>query len=109
MEDLDIDDLKDSISKLVDQWYKGEVALAKPSNELPQRILPKDKRIVRTKTSGDRVYILDEIKKTRQWVTSPEVLKSLGFELSDAIEIDDADLFKYQMSSPLYRVVDENE
>lgn len=75
--------------------------------EEPVRVLPEGKRVVRTKSSGDRVYLIDEVKKTRQWVTNPEVLKSLGFEIGDVNEVDETEFLKYQMGSALYRV--ENE
>lgn len=74
------------------------------TNAPAERVLPEGKRVVRTKTSGDRVYLLDETKGTRQWVTNPEVLKSLGFESSDVTEIDDDELLKFQMGPALYRV-----
>lgn len=110
---LDIEHLKLQINNLVDQWYKGELARAKPENEeaavAELRELPKDKRVVRTKSTGDRVYMLDEAKKTRAWVTNPEVLKSLGFELTDVTDVDDNELLKYQMNPALYRVVDAPE
>jgi hypothetical protein len=66
--------------------------------------LPEGKRVVRTKTSGDRVYLLDDAKKTRHWVTNPDVLAKLGFELSDVGEANDTELLKYQMGPALYRV-----
>lgn len=74
--------------------------------DAPVRVLPEGKRVVRTKTSGDRVYLLDETKGTRQWVTNPEVLKSLGFEIEDVTEVDDNELLKFQMGPALYRVAD---
>lgn len=73
----------------------------------PARDLPKDKRVVRTKTSGDRVYLLDEVKKTRQWITNPDVLDSFGFELGDVGEVDEDEMLKFQMGPALYRRVDE--
>lgn len=101
----------DKIKAFIDTLVDGEDAdLGKTSDsepDQPQRELPKDKRVVRTKTSGDRVYYLDDVKKTRQWVTNPDVLKSLGFELSDVVEVTDMDLLKYQMGAALYRV-DQN-
>lgn len=65
---------------------------------------PADKRVVRSSSSGDRVYLLDEIKKTRQWVTNPEVLKGLGFEITDVADIEDVELLKYQMAAAIYKV-----
>ena len=72
----------------------------------PARVLPEGKRAVRTKTSGDRVYFIDEVKKTRAWVTNPDVLDSLGFEMGDVVDVEEDELLKYQMSSALYRRVD---
>lgn len=68
------------------------------------RVLPEGKRAVRTKSSGDRVYLLDEVKKTRQWVTTGENLTALGFEMEDVIEVDDKELLGYNMAAAIYRV-----
>ena len=100
------------LHQLIDQWateqrehsLEGEGQI---SSE-PVRELPKDKRAVRTKTQGDKVFYLDEVKKTRQWVTSPEVLSSLGFEIGDVTEVDDTELMKYQMAAAIYRPVVES-
>jgi len=59
-------------------------AVSEPETEAE---VPVDKRVVRTKSSGDRVYMLDEVRKTRQWVTNPDVLKGLGFTPEDVKEI----------------------
>lgn len=75
--------------------------------EAPARELPKDKRVVRTNVGGDRVYMLDEVKMTRAWVSNPDVLDSLGFTLNDVTEVQEDELMKYQMSPALYRRVDE--
>jgi hypothetical protein len=76
-------------------------AVSEPETEAE---VPVDKRVVRTKSSGDRVYMLDEVRKTRQWVTNPDVLKGLGFAPEDVKEIDDLDLLKYQMAAAIYKV-----
>jgi hypothetical protein len=60
--------------------------------------------VVRTKQSGDRVYLLDEEKKTRQWLTNPEVMKKLGFEMGDVKEVKDEEILTYAMGSAIYRV-----
>lgn len=78
--------------------------LAQEAEAVESRVLPEGKRVVRTKSSGDRVYLLDEVKKTRHWITSPEILKAQGFELDDVTEVDDQELLKYQMAAALYRV-----
>lgn len=98
----------DAVLGLVDNTTENQAILG--ANELiqPVRELPKDKRVVRTKASGDRVYLLDEVKKSRAWVTNPEVLKSLGFELNDVGDVDEEEMLRYQMSAALYRLVDED-
>lgn len=101
--------------KLVDELYDMKEAVdtdiagdgSGGDVENPVRELPKDKRVVRTKASGDRVYLLDDVKKTRQWVTNPEVLDSLGFTLIDVGEVEEDEMLKYQMGPALYRRVDE--
>src|SRR3954463_2453285 len=70
----------------------------------PTRELPEGKRAVRTKSTGDRVYLIDEIAKTKAWITSPEILGKLGFELSDVDDVDDASLLGYSMTASVYRV-----
>ena len=72
--------------------------------ETPARTLPEGQRVVRTKSSGDRVYLLDDNKKSRQWITNPDVLAKLGFEQGDVKEVDDSLLLKYSMGPALYRV-----
>lgn len=86
---------------------KNEVAAPLPVSAVsvePAKILPEGKRVVRTKASGDRVYFLDDVKKTRQWIANPDVLTQLGFEMSDVVEIDDTEMIKFQMGPALYRV-----
>ncbi len=103
------------LHELIDKWAAEEREQQSPGvtgeaniEMQPPRELPKDKRVVRTKTQGDKVFYLDEIKKTRQWVTTPEILASLGFEIGDVAEIDDTELSKYQMASAIYRPVNES-
>jgi hypothetical protein len=129
---MNIEDLKKQIIDTIDKWNSqqehhtvstpstleysiggdgiigdtlGGVTTEAPVEE-PKRELPEGKRVVRTKSSGDRVYLLTEdvTPKTRQWVTNPEVLKGLGFESSDVTEVDDNELLGYQMASAIYRV-----
>jgi hypothetical protein len=107
MADIDVNALRKLIDEAITQWAAGTSPDESPNTAVadkPERELPKDKRVVRTKASGDRVYFIDEEKKIRQWVTNPEILKSLGFELSDVNEVDDAELLRYQQVGPLYRV-----
>lgn len=105
---MDVSELKQKINNIIDDWADGEMSTSDPGVEpdTPDRKLPEGKRAARTKASGDRVYMLDEAKKTRHWVTNPEVLKSLGFELKDVVEVEDVEMLKYQLGSAIYRVED---
>ena len=99
------------LHQLIDQWAADERA-AEPkiegeaviTPEAPARVLPEGQRVARTKSSGDRVYLLDDNKKTRQWVTTPEILKGLGFEAADVIEVDENEFLKYQMAAAIYKL-----
>jgi hypothetical protein len=102
------------LHELVDEWYQEQLKANEPSIETvsaeivpeePKRELPEGKRAVRTKSQGDKVFYLDEEKKTRQWVTNPDVLDSLGFKIEDVTEIDDMELMRYQLSSAVYKPV----
>lgn len=115
---MDIESLKQNLSKAVDEWYKtqptvsftttgtDEVVTLQPEESVlaPERVLPEGKRVVRTKSSGDRVYLLDENQKTRQWVTNGDILQALGFEFGDVVDVDDNELMKYNMGPAIYRV-----
>lgn len=100
------------LHKLIDDWAaKQPKVTISTASEASVEVSPEDKpekadgqRVVRTKTSGDRVYLLDEEKKTRQWVTNPDVLRSYGFEAADVSEVDDTELLKYNMAPALYKV-----
>ena len=99
--------LKELIDKLTEKKIKVDIVEpAEEEKKEEKRVLPEGKRVVRTKSSGDRVYLLDDTQdpKTRSWVTNPEVLKGLGFEIEDVKEVDDAELLKYAMSAAIYRV-----
>lgn len=99
----------DLVDKLFDTWENADKsAVPEPVAEEPKRVLPEGKRVVRTKSSGDRVYMIDEVKKTRQWVTNPDVLAGLGFVIEDVVEVDDSELMGYQMGPALYRIDEKN-
>lgn len=111
------------LHKLIDEWAakqdvvtvevgKDYVATIPVDNEpqeaevveaTEERKLPEGKRVVRTKSSGDRVYLIDEVAKTRHWITNPEVLQGLGFEMTDVVDVEDNELLKYQMGAAKYR------
>lgn len=109
---MDVEDLKKKVNNIIDDWADGQkvVPSAKQVSEgdVPEpkeeRKLPDGKRVVRTKASGDRVYMIDEEKKTRHWITNPAVLKGLGFELGDVAEVEDTEMLKYQLGQAIYRV-----
>lgn len=120
MSDVDVTGLRKLIDDAITQWAAGgapvNAPVASPANELtevidevPNRTLPEGKRVVRTKSSGDRVYLLDEEKKTRQWVTSADNLDKLGFVMEDVVEVGDAELLGYQMGSAIYRVDNDTQ
>lgn len=93
---------------LIDQLFDGIVQEA-PVNtsdeaEVVKTERPDGKRAVRTKSSGDKVYVLDPEKMTRHWVTNADVLKSLGFELTDVGEIGESEAMKYQIGPAIYKV-----
>ena len=104
------------LHQLIDQWaaeerdnkelIEGQSVTSEevPTVEVPVRVLPEGKRVVTTKSSGDRVYLIDEVKKTRQWVTSPEMLNSVGFEFGDVTEVPDDELVRYSMGAALYKL-----
>lgn len=111
MADVDVAALRKMIEDTITQWAAGVSApVASPTNEITEvvdeRVLPEGKRVVRTKSSGDRVYLLDEVKKTRQWITNPEVLAGLGFEVGDVVEVEDSEIMKYNMAAALYKIPD---
>lgn len=89
----------------LDTSMLGNIEQFSAETRVPE--LPEGRRVVRTKTSGDRVYFLDDDKKTRQWATNPEVVDSLGFTLADVVEVEEDELLKYQMGPAIYKRVDE--
>lgn len=112
---MDTEDLKKRLNDIIDIWagenglnvVGGTLAKLPDESEVtsePARVLPEGKRVVRTKSSGDRVYVLDDDKKTRQWITNPDVLKGIGFEIEDVEEVEDNELLKYQMGPAIHRV-----
>jgi hypothetical protein len=105
---------REEAHKLIDKLYDIEPAVTTEDGaieaevvEAPKRVLPEGKRVVRTKSSGDRIYMIDDVKKTRQWVTNPDVLKGLGFEFGDVVEINDTELLANQMGPALYKVPED--
>jgi hypothetical protein len=68
------------------------------------------KRAIRTKDTGDNVYLIDDIAKTKAWVTAtkpetgPDTLRKLGFEMSDVQEVESRSLIGYQQMRAIYKV-----
>lgn len=106
------------LHQLIDQWAAEERAAEQTDAEQPANVSSMEeatphvpavidgKRVVRTKTSGDRVYMLDEKAKTRQWVTTGDILTALGFSMADVSEIDEAEFMKYGMGPAIYKLPD---
>lgn len=116
MENIDVAALREfvhaAVEEAITQWTAGaapEQTSPTSTNtevidETPVRTLPEGKRVVRTKSSGDRVYLIDENGKTRHWVTNLEVLKDQGFEMEDVVELEENELMKYNMGPAIYKV-----
>lgn|SRR3990167_1649170 len=103
---MSIDILKQRINNVIDDWA-DEQENTQPDEdvqEVPGDTAPSDQRVVRTKSSGDRVHLLDESEGTRHWVTSAEILEASGFSLTDVQEVEDSELLKYKMGKPIYKV-----
>lgn len=113
-----IQELKEKLIAVIEDWGDRFIQEVDITSEIPvepleaeivseeKRVLPEGKRAVRASSTGDRVYYIDEEKKTRQWVTNPDVLKKLGFELSDVAEVTEEELLRYQMAAAVYQVND---
>lgn len=94
------------LHKLIDDWAAKQ---GKPEliGEATIELKPPrtdGKRAVRTKSTGDRVYLIDDNAKTKAWITSPEILAKLGFEMNDVVDLDDKELVSYAMAPSIYRV-----
>lgn len=53
-----------------------------------------DRYTVRTKYTGDRVYLIDG--KTRAWIKNPETLSALGFTLGEEKTIEYDELVQFE-------------
>lgn len=97
------------LHQLIDEWAGVSGITFTPAEtapEEPKKELPKDKRVIRTKSTGDRVYLIDDTAKTKAWVTSAEILEKLGFTMADVEEVEDSALVGYAMTASVYRVED---
>ena len=62
--------------------------------------------LVRSNNSGDKIYFVKD--GTKHWVTSPEVLKALGFDFGQEKEIDRTVMAGLQSGEPI-RIQNVNE
>lgn len=107
MGQVDVTQLRKLIDEAITQWVAGGSADVSPSPtaavvDKPERT--DGKRAVRTKSTGDRVYLIDDNAKIKAWITSPEIMTTLGFEMSDVEDLEDSALVGYQMNPSIYRV-----
>lgn len=101
---MDIEDLKYQLNNAIDQWASQTTPVVEGEVVIEPRT--DGKRVIRSKGTGDRVMLLDPTAKTKAWVTSPEILTKLGFEMSDVEDIDDKELLEYTTAPSIYRVED---
>ncbi len=95
-----------SLHQLIDDWAAQQpdsTGNIIPETPTEARVLPEGKRVVRTKQGGDKVYLIDEVPKTRQWITKPEILDALGFIMDDVVEIEESELFRYNQGTAIYK------
>lgn len=107
MSQIDVTTLRKLIDEAITQWVAGTSPDDSPDTAVVDKPERTDgKRAVRTKGSGDRVFLIDDNAKTKAWITSPEIMAKLGFEMSDVVDLEDSELISYQMSPSIYRVDD---
>lgn len=105
MGEIDVTTLRKMIDDAITQWVAGASPTDSPDTAIVDKLERTDnKRAIRTKSTGDRVYIIDDSAKTKAWVTSPEVLTKLGFTMEDVEDLEDNQLVGYQMAPSIYRV-----
>ena len=103
---MDIEDLKFRVAATIDQWAKdqGSVPASVEVEPEPKKVVKEGQRAVRTKSTGDRVFLVDDVAKTKAWITSEKILTELGYEMGDVVEVDDKDLITYALAPSIYRV-----
>lgn len=107
MSDVDVTQLRKMIDETITQWVAGGSAdvSPEPTAAIEDKGARTDgKRAVRTKSTGDRVYLIDDSAKTKAWITSPAIRDALGFADADVEELEDSELVSYQMAPSIYRV-----
>lgn len=58
-----------------------------------------DKRVVRTKQTGDKVYVVEN--NTARWVKNPETLYELGFDFGSVENIEQEEFFSFDRDEPI--------
>lgn len=111
MAEIDVANLRKLIDEAITQWAAGVSPTDSPDTAIVDKPERTDgKRAVRTKSTGDRVYLIDDNAKTKAWVAGtqakpgPELLKELGFEMTDVVEVEDSTLLGYTMQPSIYQV-----
>lgn len=107
MGNVDVTQLRKLIDEAITQWEAGGSADVSPEPTAAvedKRPRTDGKRAVRTKTSGDRVFLIDDNAKTKAWITSQEILNKLGFEIEDVQDLPDEELISYQQVPSIYRI-----
>lgn len=105
MGNVDITQLRKMIDEAITQWEAGGSADVSPEPTAAVEDKRTDgKRAVRTKSTGDRVYLIDDNAKTKVWITSPEIMSKLGFEMADVEDSEDSELVNYAMKPSIYRI-----
>lgn len=103
MGQVDITTLRKLIDEAITQWVAG----TSPDDSPDTAIIDKrtdGRRAARTKSTGDRVYLIDDNAKTKAWITSPEVLEKLGFTMNDVVDLEESELVSYEMKPSIFRV-----
>lgn len=110
---MTLEELKNKLNALLDEYAKDKPTVsfvtATPTSQAVEVPVEKPartdgKRAVRTKSTGDRVYLVDDNAKTKAWITSPDVLDKLGFSMADVQDVEDSSLLGYQMAASIYKV-----
>lgn len=108
MSQIDVANLRKMLDETVTQWAAGVSPTDSPTaavTDTPEKPARTDgKRAARTKSTGDRVYLIDDNAKTKAWITSPDILAKLGFTMNDVVDLEDSELISYQMNPSVYRV-----
>ena len=100
---MDVEEARRQINSVLDQWYEKQKNPTTQVEEVkPERT--DGKRAVRSKSTGDRVMLLDDNEKTKAWITSPEILAKLGFDMADVEDVEDSEMLQDAMSPSIYRV-----